>query len=282
MSDHDFDATIRAQLQQAYPPDLQATAQLRDLRSRLPRAHRRRRVQRAGVAAGMTGIVAATFGLVLMQGNVVNLWDANQDQNVAAGPNPSSLQSAAPGIEDRADRNLGALPAVSAPDHNNTPNDDRGVSTKTIPSATSTSTPSQTSTSTSSGSIQDPGGQDKEPNRTTTPSTEARPTTGDPTPTTRVALGGGDDGDQTIIYAPVPPLITVTTACGELDISYDGESQIMLAGHRLSSGQEVDLKSDHPEQIEVGIEGAEEHCEVTIRLVGSELHVIEDSEAGET
>jgi hypothetical protein len=73
--------------------------------------------------------------------------------------------------------------------------------------------------------------------------------------------------------SPVAPAWTpyrIDSACGSVDIRFL-DDRVELVAVSANPGFAVDVKSDGPENVEVGLHGGNDECELKAHMVGGEL-----------
>jgi hypothetical protein len=73
--------------------------------------------------------------------------------------------------------------------------------------------------------------------------------------------------------APVAPTWTpyrIDSACGSVDVRYNGD-RVELGEVLANAGFAVDVKSDGPENVEVGLHGGNDECELKAIVLGGQL-----------
>ena len=90
-------------------------------------------------------------------------------------------------------------------------------------------------------------------------------------PDTTVSIDTAAESSTSI--SSVPPAWSpyrIDSACGSVDVRFFGDD-VELVEVWANAGFAIDIKNDGPEQVEVGLHGGDDECELKARVVGGEL-----------
>jgi hypothetical protein len=225
-----------------------ASIVLREIGPRLRRARRLRRT-----VVGAMGVVLVGTTTVALQATLAN--------RSSTRIRPSDQSEPSPGVDQRT---FGPSAtdgrAVTSDPAGSVPREVSVASTSLAESSTSSSAPVPTS----------PGIADRPvapiPGHTS-------PTTTPPDTTTTMSVETVPESSTPTSISSVAPTWTphrIDSACGSVDIRFL-DDRVELVAVLANAGFAVDVKSDGPENVEVGLHGGNDECELKASVVGGQL-----------
>lgn len=251
MDDHlddRIDARLRAELRADLGPVDDANEVLESLTPAFARATR---VHRARLVLASASMLAVLAGGIALLGSLAS--DGPQQLTVAEGPDGL----VEPPVDDPSTADGVARPTTTIEVDVGTGLTDGDGSPSTVPASDGSATTAEPA---GSATAPTPASSTLRPPSTAAPSIISTPSTS-PSPST--TLGPGETA--------------IETDCGTVIVLVEG-SAVSVVDVEPKRGYRVDIKSDGPQEIEVGFEGGPDQCEVHGRMEGGRLVTTEEDD----
>jgi hypothetical protein len=237
--------------------DIPAWVVLGQLKPRLRRARRRRRIAIGTTSVMLIGGTGVALGVGLDSRSTIHTYD------VAPPLSGVDEQAAGPTETD------GPRPTFE-PARSSSPDTSRVTTSAAMPT-TSTSAPAPASPGISVPAAPIPG---PTPGATTVPAPEPTVAVVDSTvvDSTVATVATATTSDVAVTTAPAPSAGThrIDSACGSIVVETVGD-RVHLVDVITGPGVAVDVKHDGPANVEVGLHGDDDECELEAHFVGGQL-----------